>query len=118
MSDAEQLAAALVDTTANLAAYIEQRAQDLARPRIARAERAAAERVAEVERAHELDRQRWADLDRERQRQIRALENRIGRGQREALRVIAVDVVGVGPESVHRDERLRWSAIRDALGGR
>lgn len=39
-------------------------------------------------------------------------------GSREALRIIALEVVGVSnPDSVHDDEMLRWGKIREALQG-
>lgn len=66
------LAAALQATTANLAAYIEQRAAEIADPRIAEADRSASSRVAELEEAHAFDRQRWSDLERELRRQLDA----------------------------------------------
>ncbi|MCG5464325.1 hypothetical protein MED01_002491 [Micromonospora sp. MED01] len=78
----DRLAADLAATTANLAEYIEQRAQQLARPRIARAERAAAERVAEVEQGREIDQQRWTEVERELRRCIASLERQRDRAVR------------------------------------
>lgn len=60
----------LAETTANLDAYIERRAQEIAAPRIAAAERAARERIAEVEHEAALARQRWDDLETELRRQV------------------------------------------------
>ena len=71
------LAQALAETTANLDAYIERRAQEIAAPRIAAIEHDARERIAEVERQSAFDRQRASDLEAELRRHITALERRV-----------------------------------------
>jgi hypothetical protein len=68
----EDLAATLQAATANLTAYIEQRAAELAEPRIAEAERLAAERVSALSGTYEADRRRWSDLEAELRRQLDA----------------------------------------------
>lgn len=73
MSD---LATALRDTTANLAAYIEQRAQEIAAPRIAEAERDAAGRVAAAEAERDVTTRRFAGVEREFRRQFASVESR------------------------------------------
>ncbi|MBM0201884.1 hypothetical protein JNW90_01275 [Micromonospora sp. STR1s_5] len=70
------LATALRDTTANLAAYIEQRAQEIAAPRIAEIERDAAERIAAAESERDVTTRRFAGVEREFRRQYAALEAR------------------------------------------
>lgn len=68
----DSLAAALEATTANLAAFIEQRAAEIADHRIAEAEQRSAATVADLEGAHASDRRRWLDLERELRRQLDA----------------------------------------------
>ncbi len=70
MSDTETLARDLRETAANLSAYIEQRAQEIAGPRIAAAEQAAAERVADVEDGAAVASRRYKDLIAELRRQL------------------------------------------------
>lgn len=69
---ADSLAAALEATTANLAAFIEQRAAEIANPRIAAAEQAAADAVADLEGRHAAERERWTALEAEFRRQLDA----------------------------------------------
>jgi hypothetical protein len=68
----DSLAAALEATTSNLAVYIEQRAAEIADPRIAEAEQRAAATVADLEGRHAVDLRRWSDLERELRRQLDA----------------------------------------------
>ncbi|GAA4208996.1 hypothetical protein GCM10022252_74870 [Streptosporangium oxazolinicum] len=74
----DTLAHDLVDSlrmvTADLNAHIEDRAQEIAAPRIAQAEREAADRVAEVESTLTYERQRHEDLLVELRRQFAVLE--------------------------------------------
>ncbi|MEU3455601.1 hypothetical protein ABZ671_18670 [Micromonospora sp. NPDC006766] len=70
------LANALRDTTANLAAYIEQRAQEIAAPRIAEVERDAAERVAAAEGERDANARRFHDVEKEFRRQYANIEKR------------------------------------------
>ncbi|MCX5070791.1 hypothetical protein OOJ91_33645 [Micromonospora lupini] len=70
------LAAALRDATANLDAHIEQRAQEIAAPRIAEIEQDAAERVAAAESERDVTTNRFAGVEREFRRQYAALEAR------------------------------------------
>ncbi|WP_328384421.1 hypothetical protein OHQ88_33575 (plasmid) [Micromonospora zamorensis] len=70
------LATALRDTTANLAPYIEQRAQEIGAPRIGEIEQDAADRVAAAEAERDVTTRRFADVEREFRRQYAALEAR------------------------------------------
>lgn len=73
-SEALRLAAADLKATAGmLGTYIEHRAREIAAPRIEAAERGAVERIAEAEARHELESQRWRDLEAEFRRQIDTL---------------------------------------------
>ncbi|MBC9000484.1 hypothetical protein [Micromonospora aurantiaca (nom. illeg.)] len=70
------LANALRDTTANLSAYIEQRAHEIAAPRIAKIEQEAAARVAAAESERDVNARRFNDVEVEFRRQYKALETR------------------------------------------
>jgi hypothetical protein len=67
----------LAETTANLDAYIERRAQEIAAPRITAAEKQARELVAAVWHTAAFDRRRSQDLVAELRRHIAALERRV-----------------------------------------
>jgi transcriptional regulator with XRE-family HTH domain len=69
---AEPLAAELRVVTANLAAFIEARAAEIADPRILEAEQRAAFIVADLTGRHAVERQRWAALEAELRRQLDA----------------------------------------------
>jgi hypothetical protein len=71
------LAETLKDTVAYLDDYIEARASQLAARRIADAELVAAARIATIEEAWATDKQRYADLERELRRQLRALQQQV-----------------------------------------
>ncbi|MGP3917655.1 winged helix-turn-helix domain-containing protein [Nonomuraea sp. 10N515B] len=73
------LAQVLRDSIANLSAYIEDRAAELARPRIAAIRREAEQRIAELEGALAAERQRRQDLATETRRQVKALEQQLAR---------------------------------------
>ena len=64
-------------TIANLDAYIEQRAREIANPRIAATEQDAAEQVANAEQERDQRQQRSEDLVAELRRQLRALERQL-----------------------------------------
>lgn len=72
----------LAETTANLDAYIEQRAQAIAAPRIAAAEKQARERIADLERKAADDRQRASDLVAELRRHVDAQVRRAERAEK------------------------------------
>ncbi|MEU8378263.1 DNA translocase FtsK [Streptosporangium sp. NPDC048865] len=70
------LADSLRAATADLNAYIERRAQEIAAPRIAQAEADAAARIAELESTAAAERQRHEDLLAEMRRQFQVTERR------------------------------------------
>lgn len=71
------LALLLRDTTANLAAHIEKRAEEIAAPRIAAVQEAAEAEIADVEAERDLIKQRLGDLAEELRRHLAAQDRRI-----------------------------------------
>jgi hypothetical protein len=71
--NAAALAATLHATIDNLETHIQQRAGQLAAPRIAAAEQAATDRIAKLETEHARERQRLEDLLAEMRRQIKQI---------------------------------------------
>lgn len=71
--------AALAEITANLDAYAERRAREIAAPRIAEAEADAEARVNEVMAQAEADKQRSGDLVKELQRCLAAQDRQLER---------------------------------------
>jgi len=74
MAEIGDVTARLVEVTANLNAYIETRAQEIAAPRIAAVEERAAREIAELKAQHAAAQQRSEDLLKELRRQINALD--------------------------------------------
>lgn len=80
----ESLAQALATVTANLDAYIERRAQEIAAPRITIAEKQARELVAAVWHTAAFNHRRQKDLEHELRRQVAALERSVQRLREDA----------------------------------
>jgi transcriptional regulator with XRE-family HTH domain len=77
----------LAETTANLDAYIERRAQEIAAPRIAAVEQQAREQIADLNKKAIAARQRASDLEAELRRQLDAQVRRAERAERAEARV-------------------------------
>jgi hypothetical protein len=125
MSDADRLAAALVDTTANLARHIERRADEIAGPRIDAIEMAGQQQVGEMAAQLAALRQRKDDLIVELRRQLDAQVKSNGRLHREvkatrsAVRHVEALKVWTNEDGkgfVFADEL--WAAMREPVEGR
>ena len=79
LDDAVAVAVALRETTANLAAYIAEQAEQIAAPRIAAAEAAAAEQLADQRGRYEARLTRAADLEAELRRQLTVKLDQVAR---------------------------------------
>jgi hypothetical protein len=90
MSTQEQLARSLADITSNLARYIDEQAQLIAKPKIQRAEREWERRMDETTEVHGARERRSADLITELRRRITALEKTEEKARLRELRVRAV----------------------------
>jgi hypothetical protein len=77
----ESLAQALAETTANLDAYIERRAQEIAAPRIAAVEQETREQIANLNKQAIAARQRASGLEAELRRQLDAQVRRAERAE-------------------------------------
>jgi hypothetical protein len=78
----DQMTAALAyatETSANLAAYVEQCAQEIAAPRVAEAERAAAAALVDIEQTATFEKQRADDLIAEFRRVLAVQERQLDR---------------------------------------
>jgi hypothetical protein len=107
---AERIAQHLVDVTANLGTYIEDQAQQIARPKIATAEQAFERRIRSVNERHEAELSRSSALLAELRRQITALD----KFQEKAL-LREKRVRAVADDLDARDLREAATDVRNAL---
>jgi hypothetical protein len=110
MTAADKLADGLIEITANLARYVEEQAQLIARPKIAAAEQAFVKRAAHMQAGFDQREQRSGELIGELRRRVASLERQQERSHLRDVRVRAVaDDLDV------RDLREAATAVRNAL---
>lgn len=110
--DPQALIDGLRDITANLAGFVEEQAQLIARPRVAAAEQAIERRLDKMATAHATEHRRQVDLIAELRRHIAALDKHEKRLLDKVKRVqdVAADLDG-------QDLHAAANAIRVALNG-